>query len=112
MRILPLLLAAATASPAFAATPIAGAWRTQNGKAIVTIGACGAAQCGRISQILKPDGPGPALDRYNPDPKLRTRPILGLAILTGFVDKGSDWRGQIYSPEEGKTYKSILTRLS
>lgn len=106
-----LLAALLLPSPVFAAAPIAGAWRTQDGKAVVTIGACGAAQCGHVSQILKPEGPGPAVDRFNPDPKLRTRPILGMPILTGFTDNGNDWRGQIYDPEGGKTYKSIVSRL-
>jgi uncharacterized protein (DUF2147 family) len=41
---------------------------------------------------------------------LRTRPILGMPILSGFVDKGNDWRGTIYDPRNGKTYKSIVSK--
>ena len=36
--------------------------------------------------------------------------MLGLEVLIGFTDAGDDWRGKIYSPEEGKTYKSIVSR--
>jgi uncharacterized protein (DUF2147 family) len=43
---------------------------------------------------------------------LRRRPLEGLVILSGFADKGDDWRGKIYDPKSGKTYKSILKRES
>jgi uncharacterized protein (DUF2147 family) len=49
----------------------------------------------------------PKLDRENPDPALRDRPVLGLHILQGFTYAGDDlWKGgTIYDPESGKTYK-------
>ena len=102
----PLLLAA----PVQAATPVAGRWLTEDGAAIVTLAPCGAATCGRITRVLKGPPSGPAVDRNNPDPKLRTRPVEGLTILSGFTDKGDDWRGRIYDPKSGKTYKSIVKR--
>lgn len=104
--LLSLLLLAGTAQ---AAEPIAGRWVTENGKAVVAIGPCGAATCGRIARVLVAT-PGPATDRYNPDPARRGQPIQGLEILSGFSDKGADWRGRIYDPESGKTYKSIVAR--
>lgn len=113
MRILPLALVtalAATAMPARAAAPIAGRWLTEEGNAIVTIGACGAVTCGRITRLIKGPPSGPPVDRNNPDEKLRGRPLEGLTILTGFADAGKDWRGRIYDPKSGKTYKSIVTR--
>lgn len=47
------------------------------------------------------------VDRENPDPKLRTRPIIGLKMVKGFTYAGDDlWSGgTIYDPENGKTYK-------
>ena len=105
--LLPMLL---VASPAVAADPILGRWVTNDAKAIVTIAQCGTVICGRITRILAPTPNGPPLDERNPDPKLRTRPILGLVVLSGFTDKGKDWRGRIYDPEGGKWYKSILKR--
>lgn len=110
MRALFLLPCLGIAGAASAAEPITGRWLTDDGKAIVTIAPCGSAICGHITRILAPTPKGPPVDEYNPDPRLRKRPILGLAVLTGFVDKGADWRGRIYSPEEGKWYKSILRR--
>ena len=98
-----LLLAAAPA-------PITGRWLTVEGKAIVEIASCGATLCGRIARVLKPRPGGPAVDIKNPDPALRTRPIAGMAILTGFTANGDRWQGRIYDPESGKTYRSELTR--
>ena len=109
---LPFLAVALLLTPAAAdaATPIAGRWLTEEGNAVVTIGACGSATCGRITRLIKGPPSGPPVDRNNPDASLRKRPLEGLTILTGFVDAGSDWRGRIYDPKSGKTYKSIVRR--
>jgi len=50
----------------------------------------------------------PKVDRVNPDPKLRARPIIGLAIVHGlrYAGDGSWGGGTIYDPETGKTYRS------
>lgn len=103
------LFAAASAD---AATPIAGRWMTEEKTAIVTVGPCGSNVCGRLTTLLKQPPSGPPVDSNNPDPALRRRPLEGLVILAGFADKGDDWRGKIYDPKSGKTYKSILKRES
>jgi len=109
---LPFLAVALLLTPAAAdaATPIGGRWLTEEGNAVVTIGACGSATCGRITRLIKGPPSGPPVDRNNPDASLRKRPLEGLTILTGFADAGSDWRGRIYDPKSGKTYKSIVRR--
>ncbi len=94
-------------APAHAAAPVSGRWLTGDGKGIVDIGPCGPQLCGRISKLLA-DTNGPPTDRNNPDPKMRTRPLVGLNILSAFKDGGSKWEGQIYSPERGKTYRSVM----
>ena len=104
------IAAPAAANPAAAAEPVTGRWLTVDGQAIVTIGTCGQTVCGKITKVLKPRPGGPAVDANNPDPALRHRPIEGIQFLTGFTPSGSSWNGRIYSPEEGKTYKSVLTR--
>ncbi len=108
----PLLLAAlALAAPASAAAPIAGRWITVEGDSIVTIGSCGGGKlCGRITTFLKRPPAANPVDGKNPDPALRGRPILGMAVLSGFSDAGKDWRGRIYDPRSGRSYKSILSR--
>ncbi|GGO94491.1 DUF2147 domain-containing protein [Stakelama pacifica] len=103
--------ALALASPALAAPqPIAGKWISEGGKALVQIGQCGNTVCGKIIKVLKHDPKRPTTDVENPDPKLRDRPIEGLTILTGFTPDGDVWRGEIYDPQSGKTYRSVLQR--
>ena len=102
------------ALPAAAAAPIAGRYLTEDGSGVIQVGPCGpgggAGTCGRLVTILKAKPNAPRTDVNNGNPALRTRPILGMPILTGFADAGKDWRGQIYDPRNGKTYKSIVTR--
>ncbi len=53
----------------------------------------------------------PKLDTKNPDPALRSRPVLGLNMLSHFVyDKGDEeWKdGEIYDPKHGKTYSCYM----
>ncbi len=98
------------AAPALAATPIAGRYVTEDGSGIVDIGRCGQAVCGRLVKVLKASPGAPMTDVNNSDASLRSRPIVGLPILTGFADAGKDWRGRIYDPRNGKSYKSIVSR--
>lgn len=105
---LPLLLALpVTAS---AAESIEGRWLTQGGRAMVTIERCGSTICGRLTRVLVKTPTSTPTDRFNPDPKLRGRPLVGIEILSGFKDAGADWRGTIYDAEHGKIYKSIVKR--
>jgi uncharacterized protein (DUF2147 family) len=52
-----------------------------------------------------------AKDSKNPDPKLRSRELVGLTILNNFeFDEENTWDGgTIYDPKEGKTYACVLT---
>lgn len=113
LRSLPLalLLSIAMSAPASAAAPVSGLWLTTEKDSIVEIGPCGAALCGRIARILKPNHKGPPRDANNPDPALRNRPIQGLAILSGFRDAGKNWQGTAYDPRAGKSYRSYLTLM-
>ena len=78
---------------------------------MIAIGKCGEVTCGRIARFLvtPPDGLDQR-DIYNPDRKLRTRKLLGLPILTDFTIDGDLWRGRIYDPNTGKSYRSVLRR--
>ncbi|WP_174287059.1 DUF2147 domain-containing protein [Sphingomonas bacterium] len=105
--ILTLLLAAA---PALGAVPIDGRWLVEDGTAVIAVGRCGASTCGHIERFVRVDPSRPHTDINNPDPALRDRPFLGLAVLSGFADAGDAWRGRIYDPKSGRTYKSIVRR--
>ncbi|MBB4153439.1 uncharacterized protein (DUF2147 family) [Sphingomonas jinjuensis] len=103
---LPAVAADAAASP----TPVSGRWITEEGKALVEVGPCGQQICGRIVRILKVDPSKPTTDVLNPNAALRTRPIVGMVFLTGFTPDDDRWRGRIYDPQSGKTYRSELIR--
>lgn len=106
------MAAAAAILPAAASAtqPISGRWITVGGKAIVQITPCGAAMCGRIDKILKPEPGRPHTDIKNPDAALRDRPLVGLALLSGFKQAGEHWKGTIYDPESGRSYNSKASR--
>lgn len=98
-----LLLAAAAAR---AQSPI-GTWET--GESHVEIYECGERLCGRIVALDEPlDADGKAkTDKNNPDPALRSRPVIGMDLIAGFSRKSDrEWvGGRIYDPRDGKTYK-------
>lgn len=111
LALIPATMAFAT--PALAADSILGNWVTEEGDAIVRISKCGTTVCGRIHKFLvtPPNGAGQK-DIHNPDRKLRNRTILGMAILTGFTPDGDIWRGKVYDPKSGKTYRSEVSLKS
>ena len=106
------LALAALAAPLQAADPVDGRWVTEERDAVIAITNCGGSKCGRIAKFLvAPPQGADQRDVNNTDPKLRSRKVLGMPVLTGFTDEGADWRGRIYDPKSGKTYRSILRRI-
>ncbi len=111
IRPLVLFAAFAVTTPALAAAPVTGKWLTAERDSIVEIGTCSGTVCGKVLRVLKAMADGkPPIDKNNPNPALRTRPVEGILILTGFTDSGGSWKGKIYDPKSGKTYSSYLTR--
>jgi uncharacterized protein (DUF2147 family) len=91
---------------------ILGVWDDHDQGARIEVFRCGELTCGKIVGLNDPDAGGkPKLDANNPDKRLRSRPIIGLQVLTGFKYAGDDtWTGgSVYSPERGKTYSATLT---
>ena len=93
-----------------------GRWLTEDQRGAIEIYACGEQLCGRIAWQYQPLGPDGhlKLDRNNPSPSLRTHPLCGLPIMSGFRRAGADapneWNGgSIYDPGSGNTYSAKLT---
>lgn len=89
-----------------------GLWETEGGKSRVLIEPCNSGLCGRIVWLqnsVNSDGTD-VLDTKNADEALRSRPVIGIELLSGFSETGSNrWTGgRIYNPEDGKTYSSRL----
>ena len=91
---------------------IEGTWLTASGEGWIEI----RMQDGRPSGLIagSPNDPEtlepPEFDDNNPDPALRGRPLFGLEILHTFRPSGrNSWKGKVYDPTSGKTYKCRLT---
>ncbi len=105
------------ATIAFGAGPsdVLGSWKTEKRDVQLELFRCGEKICGKIVWLKEPnyidrkDGPvgTTKVDRKNPDPALRNRPILGLQVMKGLTAKGDNrWgNGTCYDPETGKSYK-------
>ena len=105
--------------------PIEGIWQTQE-LSEVTIAPCPAGFCGTLSTIVVPrEGLTEAeyaaaqampvesfTDVRNPDPTLRSRPMLGLQILTLLPSsKPNVYDGEIYNPQDGNIYAGYVEML-
>jgi uncharacterized protein (DUF2147 family) len=94
-----------------AAETATGIWRMSNGKVTVKVTPCGANLCGTVVGLKKPrdDKGRPRLDKENPNPALRSRPVIGLTILSNMKAGGNGrWTGTIYNPDDGNTYRSEM----
>lgn len=95
-----------------APTPV-GVWLHANGRIKVEIAPCGDALCGEIVWFRWPnDAAGfPLVDLNNPDPALRSRPLLGLGVLDGLRPQGrGQWGGgMIYNPDDGVAYRAGMS---
>jgi uncharacterized protein (DUF2147 family) len=103
-------LLALWSAAAAARAPIEGLWLTDDHKGVVRIGPCGRQMCGWVARVLARGPDVPTRDVRNPDPRLRGRPLLGLATLTGFSGSGGEWTGgRAYDPKSGRSYRASLS---
>jgi len=103
-----LLAGAADASPV-------GLWRAKDG-AQIRISPCGKGHlCGFLAATSRRTDPAtgrPPVDRHNPDPAKRNRPLAGIEILIGMAPSGpGQWSGQLYNDDDGRTYDGKLKEL-
>lgn len=104
---------------------IEGIWQTHE-LSEVTIALCPEGFCGILSKIVVPRE-GLTEEEYaaaqampvesftdlrNPDPALRSRPMLGLQILTLLPSsKPNVYDGEIYNPQDGNIYSGYVEML-
>jgi uncharacterized protein (DUF2147 family) len=107
-----LALLVTTSAGAQSVNPI-GVWLHPNGRIQVEIAPCGDRWCGKLVWFKWPnDAQGlPLVDLKNPDPALRSRPLLGLTILRGLRRTGErTWEdGKIYNAEDGANYNAEIS---
>jgi uncharacterized protein (DUF2147 family) len=82
-----------------------GVWIVANGNARVRVGPCGDVYWGVIDWARTPN-----VDKNNPDPAKRSRPVIGMPILLAMKAAGpNEWKGEIYNAENGKTYDGKMS---
>jgi len=100
---------------------VEGVWTTPE-QAEMTIAACETGYCGTLSKIVITPEQVAAYgvsadqivvetltDRFNENPALQSRPMLGLQILSlRATDNPWHFEGEIYNPRDGKTYSGSV----
>jgi uncharacterized protein (DUF2147 family) len=112
--ILSLLLSFTASSQSSAeGDKIIGTWLAGEGKGKILISKYGDKYGGKLVWMREPNDPqgNPKLDDHNPDVSKRKNPRLGINNLLGFTyeGKGKYENGTIYDPQNGKTYKCVMT---
>ncbi|MFL4998605.1 MAG: DUF2147 domain-containing protein [Microvirga sp.] len=93
--------------PAQAQSPDpSGTWLTQSGDTRVRIAKCGTALCGIIVSSTYQK------DTNNPDPNLRERSMVGVQMISDIRPSSDGFSGQLYNPQDGKTYTGKLKVMS
>lgn len=92
---------------------IVGVWKTGEGNAMVRIYKNGDKYQGKVVWLKEPIDPEtgkPKVDKNHPDEAVRSRAVLGLINVWGFVFKGNNvWdEGNIYDPKNGNTYSCTM----
>jgi uncharacterized protein (DUF2147 family) len=112
-KILCFLLITVTTIHAFADGPddILGVWSNGTEKGHIQIYKQNGKYYGKLIWLKQPnDEKGlPKVDKNNPNPAVRTKPLLGLIMLTDFKYEDDEWAdGKIYNPNDGKEYKAYM----
>ncbi len=95
------------------ADDILGTWLNQEATGKVQIFKENGKYFGKIIWLKEPtdkETGKPRTDIENPDPVLKTTPLIGLVNLKNFIFDGDDeWEdGTIYDPKNGKTYSCYI----
>ena len=107
-----LAVAAVWVAPAFA-DPL-GLWLDKDGWTI-RIQSCGLDLCAVIASVKPPLDPAtgrPWTDKNNADAAKRSRPLIGVEVLTGMRPNGPQkWSGQLYDADRGHTLSGNLIEI-
>jgi uncharacterized protein (DUF2147 family) len=111
-----LLLSATGQGRAATAIDPSGTWATEDGRARIRIERCGTSMelvCGYVVWMKEAvDTKGqPLKDKFNPDPALRSRLLLGHPLFAGLKPSWErHFLGEIYNADDGKSYSISIWR--
>ncbi len=93
--------------------PIEGVWTTEKGDSKIQFHKSGGFYSAKLIWFAPKNGEGMETrkDKHNPNEALRTRPLLGINIITGLrhAEKNDYEDGKAYDPSSGKTYSCKVT---
>jgi uncharacterized protein (DUF2147 family) len=91
---------------------VKGTWLNDNKDVKIEIYKSGSKYFGKITwtrNMYEDDGKTLKKDSKNSDEQLRNRSIVNLVVLSNFSYDDGEWTGgEIYNPNNGKTYKSKM----
>lgn len=91
-----------------------GLWSAQDG-ATVRVSSCGNALCATMASAKSQTDPEtgmPWTDKHNRDPSMRSRPLVGVEVLSSMVPDGPGrWSGSLYNTDDGQTYPGHLIEI-
>lgn len=103
-----LLTMAAFAAHATTQPDPIGEWMVEKGYATIRIVDCNGQYWGVVASEQTS-----GTDKNNPDPRLRSRPTLGMPVLIGMKPtKPNEWSGEIYNSQDGRTYSANISLLN
>ncbi len=86
-----------------------GTWRHPDNGSLIKITKCGGGICGKVIKVKDRS----RRDVNNKNPKLRKRKILGIRLFSRMMpDRKDRWKGSLYNPADGDTYRGFLTVIS
>lgn len=95
-----------TASASASADDAFGTWRHPENGSHVEMYKCGGGLCAKIVKVTD----GQKTDDKNPDESKRSRPVVGLVIMSDAAKSGdTSWSGSLYNRMDGKTYSGTIT---
>ena len=82
-----------------------GTWRHPENGSHVKMYACGSSLCARIVKVTD----GQKTDDKNPSAAKRSRPVVGMVIMSAKKTGANKWAGSLYNRTDGKTYSGTIT---
>lgn len=82
-----------------------GTWRHPENGSHVKMYACGSKLCARITKVTD----GQKTDDKNPNAAKRSRPVVGMVIMSAKKTGPNKWAGSLYNRADGKTYSGTIT---
>ena len=93
--------------------PFVGYWATSNLTSVVEVSRCDDKLCAEIAWLWDISVAGrKMLDEKNPQSSKQGKSLLGLQLFSRFRKEGDTWKGRIYNPEDGRTYRASVTSRS